>query len=273
MLWIEPVIRALAARCRKLTIVTRYNELFENYPLANVRFRSDLNWMEKLWIRLGGGIILDGAYERAPMQHFLHAYQKAAGVPMTQEYPRLYLSEAEKAMDFEITGPLAVLHLETFTDKNYRKVYGVDFSAVAAFLSGRGYMVVQLGRNPAPIPRVRHITTNTREMIALLARASLFIGLDSGPSHLAAALGIPSVLFFGAVNPEYRHFSGLLKGIILQGPCAFAGCYHKAADPEKLVCQVVGATGEPPCSAHSTAAVLTAIDDVKRQADADQIYK
>jgi predicted lipopolysaccharide heptosyltransferase III len=37
---------------------------------------------------------------------------------------------------------------------------------------------------------------------ALIKRSRLFIGNDSGPMHLAAAMGTPSVLFFGPVSPE-----------------------------------------------------------------------
>jgi heptosyltransferase I len=39
------------------------------------------------------------------------------------------------------------------------------------------------------------------ELIALTRRASLFIGGDTGPLHLAAALGIPVVAIFGPTNP------------------------------------------------------------------------
>jgi len=34
-----------------------------------------------------------------------------------------------------------------------------------------------------------------------LAGASLFVGNDSGPAHMAAALGVPSVVIFGASDP------------------------------------------------------------------------
>jgi heptosyltransferase-2 len=37
---------------------------------------------------------------------------------------------------------------------------------------------------------------------ALLARAELFIGHDSGISHLAAAVGAPSVVLFGPTDPD-----------------------------------------------------------------------
>lgn len=269
VLWIEPVIRALAARHRKVTVVTKYNELFLNYPLPNVRFRSDLSTWEKALVRLdellGARIFsvnLDGAHEKSPHRHFLETFEMKAGVPIVHEYPRLYLDEAEKNMDPGVSGPYVVLHLESFTDRNYRKVYGVDWAEVAAYLRQRGYTVLQLGKEPVPIEGVIHRSTTVREMIALLNKASLFIGLDSGPSHVATALGVPSILFFGAVNPWYRHFPELIKGAVMQGACVYAGCFHETTDPETVVCRLVGKEGIPICSLHTSAAVEKTIDEV-----------
>lgn len=39
------------------------------------------------------------------------------------------------------------------------------------------------------------------EVKSLLSAASVFIGNDSGPAHMAAAFGIPSVVLFGPSNP------------------------------------------------------------------------
>ncbi len=39
------------------------------------------------------------------------------------------------------------------------------------------------------------------ELMALVRRASLFVGGDSGPMHLAAALGVPVVALFGPTDP------------------------------------------------------------------------
>ncbi len=39
------------------------------------------------------------------------------------------------------------------------------------------------------------------ELSAALARCRLYIGNDSGVSHLAAALGVPTVAVFGATDP------------------------------------------------------------------------
>jgi ADP-heptose:LPS heptosyltransferase len=40
------------------------------------------------------------------------------------------------------------------------------------------------------------------ESVALLKRASLYVGLDSGPMHMAAMAGIPVVALFGPTHPD-----------------------------------------------------------------------
>ncbi len=44
--------------------------------------------------------------------------------------------------------------------------------------------------------------TTLRSMAAVIARASLFIGNDSGPMHVAAAVGVPVVAIFGPGAPH-----------------------------------------------------------------------
>ena len=43
------------------------------------------------------------------------------------------------------------------------------------------------------------------ELKALLAGAGLFVGNDSGPAHIAAAFGVPSVVVFGSSNSAVWH--------------------------------------------------------------------
>jgi ADP-heptose:LPS heptosyltransferase len=52
---------------------------------------------------------------------------------------------------------------------------------------------------------------NVRELIALIAGARLFVGNDSGPAHLAAALDRPTVVIFSETDPAQwgpRHTRG-----------------------------------------------------------------
>jgi len=261
VLWMEPLIRQLAATHTNVIVSTKNKDLFAHYPLPNVRFADKLNFLEKLLFRLRAPrfINLEGAYEKRPRMHLLHAYQEEAGLPLTNEYPRLYLSEAEKKM-YAAETPYVVLSLDSASSRNYRKVYGVDWAQVVTFLQSRGIRVIYAGIKAPGIPGVIHYKTSVRELVALIYNCALFIGVDSAPSHIAASLHKPSLLFFGAVNPDFRHFRDIFNGIIMQQPCEYAGCYHESANTiDGTVCRLVGDEGIPKCSVHSTAEVIVNI--------------
>lgn len=58
--------------------------------------------------------------------------------------------------------------------------------------------VQRAARSSSPLS----FATNLPELIALLRRAQLFVGGDSGPLHLAAALSTPLVGLYGPTSPE-----------------------------------------------------------------------
>jgi len=54
---------------------------------------------------------------------------------------------------------------------------------------------------------------------SLLSRACLFIGNDSGPAHMAAALGVPSVVIFGASDAEiWGPWKAAAEALVARGP-------------------------------------------------------
>ncbi len=59
----------------------------------------------------------------------------------------------------------------------------------------------QLGAN-GDIQRVVHVTDDLSNLVVLMKSADGFIGNDSGVSHLAAFLGLPTVAVFGQSDPE-----------------------------------------------------------------------
>ena len=72
-------------------------------------------------------------------------------------------------------------------------------------------------------------------LAALLRRAELVLGADSGPLHLAAAVGAPTVRLFGPTDPG------------LYGPWGVEGehCVVRI----QLPCSPCGNLVEPPCGA------------------------
>ena len=75
-----------------------------------------------------------------------------------------------------------------------RKRYGME--CVVAGGAGDSVLAAQ-------IPGVRDLTgkTNLRQLIALLERAELVIANDTGPMHIASALGRPLVSIYGPTSP------------------------------------------------------------------------
>ncbi|HKT90382.1 MAG TPA: glycosyltransferase family 9 protein [Candidatus Sulfotelmatobacter sp.] len=61
--------------------------------------------------------------------------------------------------------------------------------------------------------------TTISELIALTRRASLFIGGDTGPLHLAAALQVPVVAIFGPTDPARNGPYGT-RSIVLRNPAS-----------------------------------------------------
>ncbi len=70
----------------------------------------------------------------------------------------------------------------------------------------------------------RHL--RLRESAALLSQLDLYLGLDTGPSHLAAAIGIPMVALFHCLRRGHLVLSPRCPEnlIMIDHPCATASC-------------------------------------------------
>jgi ADP-heptose:LPS heptosyltransferase len=71
--------------------------------------------------------------------------------------------------------------------------------------------------------------TSLGGLAALLERASLFIGNDSGPAHLAEAVGTPSVTIFGPTDPGRwasldQQAHRVVREAVQCSPCAYTDC-------------------------------------------------
>ena len=74
------------------------------------------------------------------------------------------------------------------------------------------------------------ISCTVSQLIELTRRAELFIGGDTGPMHLAAALAVPVVGLFGPTNPE-RNGPWGTRSIVLRSQQS-ATSYHHTARPD-----------------------------------------
>lgn len=74
------------------------------------------------------------------------------------------------------------------------------------------------------------------QLIALTRRATLFIGGDTGPMHLAAALGVPVVAIFGPTNPA-RNGPFTARKVVLRSPSS-ATSHARRAQPDEGLLQI-----------------------------------
>ena len=71
----------------------------------------------------------------------------------------------------------------------------------------------------------RPVSCSVSELIALTRRASLLVGGDTGPMHLAAALGVPIVALFGPTRPE-RNGPYATRSVVLRSPQSVDNSSH-----------------------------------------------
>jgi heptosyltransferase-1 len=132
------------------------------------------------------------------------------GIPRTQ-FP------LEPAADQQCERLLAHLNLEQFAILNPGAGWGAKrwpperYGYVSKRLAGLGLRsLVNFGPGEEDLARAVEAasagnaiarSSSLTELIALTRRARLFIGGDTGPLHLAAALGIPVVGIYGPTNP------------------------------------------------------------------------
>ena len=58
-----------------------------------------------------------------------------------------------------------------------------------------------------------------KDVMALMAGASLFVGNDSGPAHCAAAFGVPVVVLYGSSDPVvWAPWRTQSESIVARGP-------------------------------------------------------
>ena len=133
------------------------------------------------------------------------------GGPIDQPRPRLAVSERERGWANEFLAEHAVstehrltgIHpgasvpqkrwpLERFADVA-RSVAKLPDTKILAFVAPDGY-----GEQLSQIPGVIAAKVDLRRLIALIERCDVLVCNDSGPMHIAGALGIPTVSVFGS---------------------------------------------------------------------------
>lgn len=77
--------------------------------------------------------------------------------------------------------------------------------------------------------------TGLRELTAVLSRAALMLTCDSGPMHIAAAQGTPTLAVFGPTDPRRTGPFGQLANVV-KGECELMPCLKRSCPGMGLRC-------------------------------------
>ncbi|MGB3057441.1 MAG: glycosyltransferase family 9 protein, partial [Candidatus Omnitrophota bacterium] len=175
--------------------------------------------------RLGYGIT-GGAFmltHRVPYKGVMHeternmALLRPLGIDVPPPGVKLYFSDEDgkKAdhlmQESEIEGKYAVFH--TVPGHYTKKWYAANFVRVMRYIhdtKGLTPVIVGSEGDKGVIKKIMDVAdtkvidisgkTSLPVLAQVMSRASLFVGVDSAPAHIAAAVGTPTIILFSGVN-------------------------------------------------------------------------
>lgn len=202
-------------------------------------------------------INLDMAYEVTPKQLVLESYYKTCGITDGELRNSRLNFNANKA-DVKLFEKYVILHTDD-TAMAHRNVHGLDWNKIAEYIEDiYGYPVFRVGRGNGT--GGQKINTYSENMLAyIVANANYFIGSDSGVAQIAVACGVPSMIFFGSVDPKMRYAdTGPIHVMQKACPVQQDHCYHRVISEVGQDCVVD--QQRPPCIQWDAFAVKCEID-------------
>jgi heptosyltransferase-3 len=148
--------------------------------------------------------------------NLLTIFQLCADLPLKDDAPRLFISDADRLKIEALNLPkkLIVVHCNSnyptkdWSVPNWEKL-------ILWLIEKQGYSVAEIGLKSNNNIRHSHYLNlcgqfSILQTAEIIRRADYFIGIDSGPSHLANAVGTYGILLFGKLNTfdTYMPYSG-----------------------------------------------------------------
>jgi len=193
-----------------------------------------------------------------PMAHFSSkleqflAFGEWLGVPATPVEFGLRLTDAETERTVSLLTGVDRPFVAAFVGSSCeaRLWFPERTAAVAEALAARGLATVLVG-GPGDVAYGAATTraakspvvdltgrTGLRDLIGIFARARAAFGPDSGPMHIAAAVGTPTVSLWGATSAERSAPWGNAAGVI-NGVAECRPCYRKRCPIGRVCMQAI----------------------------------
>ena len=134
-------------------------------------------------------------------------------------------ANVDDAAPLALVHPAAAFESKQWAAENFARVveslHALGLRAIAVAAPNEKHVLNELARSTRA-PLVTFADFSLPEVVALAARAHLFVGNDSGVAHIAAAVGTPSVVVFGSSNVAHWRPWGAAPAEVVREemPCA-----------------------------------------------------
>lgn len=246
---VEPILTYYYSKGYNVILDSPYYEFFKMHFFPVYDYRSFDKSIPHQTINL------DSSYEAKPKQLHLKSYFETCGASdFVLRNPELNYQVQDNTRIFK---KYVVLHIDN-RDTTHRNIFGVNWKDIVKSIEDRGYTVIQIGKATHESVALEFNTVNHGMLLWIIAGCDFFVGVDSGPSHIAVSLGKPCVLFFGSVNPAYIH-ADLSDIEVIQTACPVKkdGCWHDTLGYRGNDCEVD--VSAPPCCVSTNATVWRAV--------------
>ena len=159
-----------------------------------------------------------GDSNRHAVVRYLEVLQRH-NVDTTDAHPYLQLTEAEHAaahhflVEAGLTSERKLIGIHPGGNWDYKLWDGKNYADVASILAEKRNAAILLFAGPdeghlqtqvaemMDVPPILVQTDDLRQLAAFISACDVYIGNDTGPMHIAAAVGTPVVALFGSTNP------------------------------------------------------------------------
>jgi heptosyltransferase-1 len=223
----------------RTALLARWSRAAVVYGDVQPRENAASMWYSRQ-IRTSGVHVVEQALFLAEAVTQRPASAPQAEFPVDPDAEKHITALAGEARDFAILNPGAGWGAKQWPAERY----GLVASALAKdglrslVNYGPGEEALADAVESASAGAARKISCSVSELIALTRRARLFVGGDTGPMHLAAALQVPVVAIFGPTNPARNGPFGT-SSIVLRSASSLTS-HARRREPEKGLLEISG---------------------------------
>ncbi len=197
-------------------------------------------WLLEGFYHFTHGDDTPGQVAKEPMvAEFLRQFN----LPVTEEHPALPVTAAGRDKALAVLAeknlnPAALVLIHPGPSWTVKEWPRENWTRLVAELRARGFTSIgQLGVGRymnfgkvevLPVPGAVSLLDafTVEECIAAIAQAKLFIGIDSGLLHIAAATRTPAVGIWGCTSPQFFYAEAVRQNFVVS-TVACQGCYHR----------------------------------------------